>query len=50
MAEDESLLVSPPTQEMAAHVHDYEHFTKLFKWGAIFCLIVGFVVLLILKS
>ena len=50
MAEEESVLVSPPTQEMAAHVHDYEHFTTLFKWGAIVCLIVGFAVLLILKS
>jgi hypothetical protein len=49
MAEEESLLVSPPTQDVAVHVRDYERFTKLLKWGAIICLIIGFVVLLILK-
>lgn len=50
MAEEEPLLVSPPTQEVAVHVHDYERFTKLMKWGALTCLIVGLTVLLILKS
>ena len=49
MAEEEPLLTSPPTQDMAAHVHDYLRFTKMFKWGAVVCLIVGFIVLLILK-
>ena len=49
MAEDESVLVNPPTQEMATHVHDYTRFTKLFKWGAIICLIIAFIVLMILK-
>jgi hypothetical protein len=49
MAEEEPLLTSPPTQDVAAHVRDYERFTKLFKWGAIVCLIIGFLVLLILK-
>ena len=49
MAEEESILVSPPTQDMAVHVRDYTRFTKLFKYGAIICFIVGFVVLLILK-
>ncbi|HEV2596297.1 MAG TPA: hypothetical protein VGU01_13965 [Sphingomicrobium sp.] len=47
--EEEPLLASPPTQEMAAHVHDYERFTRMIKYGAIACLIVGFIVLLILK-
>jgi hypothetical protein len=50
MAEEEPLLASPPTQDMAAHVHDYERFTKLMFRGAIVCLIVGLIVLLILKS
>jgi Bacterial aa3 type cytochrome c oxidase subunit IV len=50
MAEEEPLLVSPPTQDVAVHVRDYERFTKMFKWGAITALIVGLVVLLILKS
>ncbi len=49
MAEEEPLLASPPTQDMAVHVRDYDRFTKLFKYGAITCLIIGFIVLLILK-
>jgi hypothetical protein len=49
MADEESILASPPTQEMAHHVSDYERFTRMFKWGAIVCLIIGLVVLLILK-
>ena len=50
MAEDEPLLVSPPTQDVAVHVRDYERFTRMFKWGGLTALIVGFIVLLILKS
>jgi hypothetical protein len=49
MAEEEPLLISPPTQDVAIHVRDYERFTKLLKWGAFTCLVVGFIVLLILK-
>jgi hypothetical protein len=49
MAEDESILVNPPTQDVAVHVRDYTRFTKLLKYGAITCLIIGFLVLLILK-
>jgi hypothetical protein len=49
MAEEESILVNPPSQDVASHVRDYERFTRLFKWGAITCLIIGFIVLLILK-
>ena len=47
--DEESLLASPPTQEVATHVRDYEKFTRMMKWGAITCAIVGFIVLLILK-
>jgi hypothetical protein len=47
--EEEPLLASPPTQEMAVHVRDYDRFTRMFKWGAIGALIIGFIVLLILK-
>lgn len=47
--EEESLLANPPTPEVAAHVRDYESFTRMFKYGAIICLIIGFLVLLILK-
>ena len=49
MADEESILVNPPSQDVASHVRDYTRFTKLFKWGAITCLIIGFIVLLILK-
>jgi hypothetical protein len=49
MAEEEPLLVSPPTQDVAVHVHDYMRFTKMLKWGAIVCLIIAFIVLMILK-
>ena len=50
MAEEESLLVSPPTQDVAVHVHDYRNFTRLLKWGAITCLIVGLLWLTIVKA
>jgi hypothetical protein len=49
MAEEEPILVDPPTQEMAHHVADYARFTSMLKWGAIVCLIIGFIVLLILR-
>jgi len=49
MAEEEPLLVDPPTQDVAVHVKDYSRFTNMLKWGAIACLIVGFVVLLIIS-
>ena len=49
MAEEEPLLVSPPTQDVAVHVHDYTRFTRMMKWGALTCFVVGFIVLLILK-
>jgi hypothetical protein len=49
MAEEEPLLASPPTQDVAVHVRDYERFTKMFKWGALICLLIGFIVLMILK-
>ena len=45
----EPLLSDPPTHEVARHVHDYEKFIGMIKWGAIVCLIVGFAVLLIIS-
>jgi hypothetical protein len=48
MAEEEPLLVNPPTQDVAMHVRDYERFTKMLKWGALTCLVIAFIVLLIL--
>jgi hypothetical protein len=49
MADEDSILVSPPTQDVAVHVRDYTRFTQLLKYGAFTCLIIGFFVLLILK-
>lgn len=47
--EEEPLLAHPGSQEMTAHVHDYDRFTRMMKWGAVACLIIGLIVLLILK-
>ena len=48
--EEEPVLTHPGTPENARHVNDYEKFTHLMKWGAIICLVVGLVWLLIVKS
>ena len=50
MADEESILASPPTQDVANHVDDYSNFTRLFKWGAIVCLIVGLTWMLIVRA
>ena len=47
--EDETLLTHPGSPEVATHVRDYERFITMFKYGAIICLIIGLIVLLILK-
>ena len=49
MAHEEPLLDNPPTQEVAHHVKDYERLTKLLKWGAIVCLIIAFLVVMIIS-
>ncbi|HWI75667.1 MAG TPA: hypothetical protein VNS53_01125 [Sphingomicrobium sp.] len=46
--EEEPILARPGSPEVSRHVHDYSRFTSLLKWGAIGCLIVAFVVLLII--
>lgn len=49
MAEDEEpILAHPGSPEMAKHVHDYERFVRLLKWGAIVSLIIAFGVLLLI--
>jgi hypothetical protein len=48
--EEEPILAHPGNQEIATHVHDYERFTRLFKWGAIICLIIGIASLIIIKA
>ena len=50
MADEEPILSNPPTQDVAHHVADYASFTKLLKWGAIICLVVGLVWMLIVKA
>ena len=48
--EEEPLLASPPTQDVAVHVRDYARFTKLLKWGAIGCLVIGLLWLMLIKA
>lgn len=48
--EDESILTNPGTHEMAVHVRGYEGFTRLFKWGAIICLVIGLLWMLLVKA
>ena len=47
--EEDSILTYPGTKEMSRHVNDYSKFTALFKWGAIACLIIAFVVLFLIS-
>ncbi|MBA3511484.1 hypothetical protein [Sphingomonas sp.] len=49
MAEDESILVNPPTQDVAHHVRDYSRFTQLLKWGAIISFITALFVMMIIS-
>lgn len=50
MANDEdAILTSPPTPEVARHVHDYSRFTAILKWGAITCFIIAILVLFIIS-
>jgi len=51
MAKDEEpILTHPGTHEMAEHVQGYESFVRLFKVGAIVCLVIGLVWMLIVKA
>lgn len=50
MAHDEEpILTNPPTQEVGRHVADYSRFTAILKWGAIVCLAVAFLVLVLIS-
>ena len=46
--DEESLLVNPPTEDVAIHVRDYTHFIRMLKVGAGICLVIGLIVLMIL--
>jgi hypothetical protein len=47
--DEEPILTKPGSAEMSRHVHDYSKFTSLFKWGAITCLVIAFLLLLIIS-
>ena len=47
--EEEPILIHPGSPEMSQHVHDYSRFTALFKWGAVICLVIALLVLLIIS-
>lgn len=49
MAEDESILVNPPTQDVAHHVRDYTRFVHLLKWCALIALVTGLFVMMIIS-
>jgi len=49
MAEEESILVNPPTQDVAHHVRDYTRFVQWLKWGAIISLISALFVMMIIS-
>lgn len=50
MAHDEEpILTHPGSKEIARHVNDYSRFTALLKWGALTCLIIAFIVLLLIS-
>ena len=49
MAEDESILVNPPTQDVAHHVRDYTRFVHLLKWGALIALVTALYVMMIIS-
>ena len=46
MADDESILTSPPTQDVAVHVADYTRFIHMFKWGAVAVFIIAMILLI----
>ena len=48
MADDESLLTDPPSQEAAVHVRDYLHFTHMLKVSVAVVAVIAFIVLMIL--
>jgi len=47
---EEQTLTHEGAHEMGEHVQGYESFIRLFKYGAIVCLIVGLVWMLIIKA
>ena len=45
MAEEEPLLVNPPTHDAAVHVRDYLRFTTLLKWSSLTVLVITFILI-----
>jgi hypothetical protein len=50
MAHDEPVVTETGSPEISSHAHDYSSFTRLLKWGAIICLVVGLVWMSIVKA
>lgn len=50
MANEESVLENPPTQDVATHVSDYSSFVRLLKYGAIACLVIGLSWMMLVKA
>lgn len=48
MAEEDPILTSPATPEVARHIRDYSRFIQLLKGGALVSLITAFIVLLLI--
>ena len=49
MATEEPMLTERGSQDVTAHVRDYQRFTRMTKWGAITAVLIGLIVLWILK-
>ena len=50
MSNPESVLENPPTQDAAVHDGEYSRFIQLLKSGAIACLIIGLLWMMIVAA
>lgn len=48
MAEKESILTEPQSQDVTAHVRDYTSFTKMVRWTALIAAVTGFIVVFLI--
>jgi hypothetical protein len=50
MAHEEPVTGTPVTHDVSEHVEGYESFTRLLKWGAVACFVIGMVWMMIVKA